>query len=238
MARAGKVTTTSRRGRTPADDKRPIRWRFYKHLVLIVCEGQTEKLYFETVFADLLSDKVFVRPVSAGRDPLGVAEQAITEREELRLEANKEVDQVWLAFDKDDADREPAKKARFEQAIQLAKDEKMKLAFSNEAFELWLLLHFVEVNADTPLPRQKIYELFGEILQQHPLFATAGYNHKKSKPATVLQAVSELGDAVLAHSRAEVLLSAHGEKPLLETNPSTRVHILLRSLQGWVEFYT
>ncbi|RZJ89742.1 MAG: RloB domain-containing protein [Hymenobacter sp.] len=237
MARAGKIEAKSRRGRTPAEDKRPIRWRHYKHLVLIVCEGQTEKLYFETVFATLLSEKVFVRPISAGRDPLGVAEQAIAEREKLRSEAKKEVDRVWLAFDKDDADREPGKKTRFMQAIQLAQDEKMQLAFSNEAFELWLLLHFAEVDATVPLSRQELYELLAAALQLHPLFATNSYDHKKSKAANVLQAVLELGDANLAHGRAEALLAAHSGKPLLETNPSTRVHVLLHSLRGWVELY-
>lgn len=30
MARPGKVAAKSRRGRTPAEDKRPVRWRFYK----------------------------------------------------------------------------------------------------------------------------------------------------------------------------------------------------------------
>lgn len=53
----------------------------------------------------------------------------------------------------------------------------------------------------------------------------------------MLQAVSELGDADLAHSRAEALLAAHGEKPLLEANPSTHVHLLVRSLRGWTEYY-
>jgi hypothetical protein len=238
MAHAGKVVAKSRRGRTPAEDKRPVRWRFYQHLVLIVCEDEaTEKLYFETAFANLPENTVFVRPVGTGRDPLGVAERAIIERATLQLEAKREVDEVWLVFDKDDADREPGKAIRFLQALQLAEKENMQLAFSNEAFELWLLLHFVEVAATAPVSRKELYELFAAVLSSHPLFSATGYDHKISKAVNVLKAVAELGDEALAYSRADALLSAHGEKPLLETNPSTRVHLLLRSLRGWVEYY-
>ncbi|GAB3639082.1 RloB family protein [Hymenobacter arcticus] len=236
MANAGKVK--SRRGRTPAEDKRPVRWRQYQHIVLIVCEDEaTEKLYFETAFPDLPENTVFVQSIGTGRDPMGVAEQALIERAALRLKAKKEVDEVWLVFDKDDADREPGKLERFAQALQLAEKENMYLAFSNEVFELWLLLHFVEVDATVPLTRAEIYKQFAKALSPHSSFTTTGYDHKKSKGAAVLKAVSELGDKAQAHFRAEALLAAHGEKPLLETNPSTRVHLLLQSLQGWVEYY-
>lgn len=186
MARAGAVK--GRRGRA-APKPRPERWRFYQHLILIVCEGKTEKQYFEAMFADLPKDTVFVRPVDAGRDPLGVAEQAVVERRSLQREANnREVDEVWLAFDKDDADLEAGKTVRFEQALQLAASENMQLAFSNEVFELWFLLHFNEVNATAPLPRQTLYDLLGDVLGAHPLFAIVGYDHKKSKVADVLTA--------------------------------------------------
>lgn len=237
MARSGEVKGRRRRAVTRS---RPERWRFYQHLILIVCEGKTEKQYFEAIFADLPKDTVFVRPVDAGRDPLGVAEQAIVERGRLQREANnREVDEVWLAFDKDDADLEAGKTLRFEQALQLAASENMHLAFSNEAFELWLLLHFNEINATAPISRQTLYDSLGEILCAHPLFATVGYDHKKSKVDDVIKAFFELeGDTILAHGRAESLLIVHGEKPLLATNPSTRVHMLLQSLRSWVEYYT
>lgn len=243
MASSGEVKT--RRGRTPADEKRPNRPRKYKYLVLIVCEdAATEKRYFETAFPDLPENTVRVKPVGTGRDPLGVAQQAIVERDALALEARRDVDQVWLVFDKDDADQTPKKVDRFGKALALAEQEKMALAFSNEVFELWLLLHFVDVAADAPLPRARVYKLLGEALRPHRLFATEGYHHKKtadhkaSKPAHVLQAVRELGDEPQAHARAEALLAAHGEKPLLTANPSTRVHRLLQSLRGWMEYYS
>ena len=241
MASAGKV---SRRGRTPAAEKRPSRPRKYQYLVLIVCEDTaTERLYFEAAFPDLPENTVRVQAIGTGHDPLGVAQRAITERVSLAREARREVDQVWLVFDKDDADQNAGKTARFGQALALAKQEKMDLAFSNEVFELWLLLHFVGVATDVALPRARVYELLDEALRAHSLFAADGYRHKKttqhkaSKPADVLQAVRELGDETQAQVRAEALLDGHGKKPLLAANPSTRVHKLLQSLRGWVEYY-
>lgn len=240
MAHAGKVKKSSRLDHTPA---RPVRVRQYKHLVLIVCEDErTEKLYFETAFPNLPENTVYVRPVGTGRDPLGVAQWAVAARKKLQDEFRRDVDQVWLVFDKDDADLDPGKTARFEKAVDLAKQEEMRLAFSNEVFELWLLLHFEDVTG--PLPRETVYQMLDTALRAHPLFTTAGYHHKKtsqhkqSKPEDVLQAVREKGDEALAHARAEALLSAHGNRSLLSTNPSTRVHLLLQSLRGWIAFHS
>lgn len=241
MASPGKV---SRRGRTPADEKRPERPRKYQYLVLIVCEDETtERLYFEAAFPDLPENTVRVKPVGTGCDPLGVAQRAVEERAALAAEARREVDQVWLVFDKDDADKEPGKAARFTKALTLAAAEKMELAFSNEVFELWLLLHFADMAADAPLPRARVYDLLDEALRQHPLFAIKGYHHKKtaehkaSKPVDVLQAVRELGNEPQAEARAKALLNAHGATALLAANPSTRVHLLLQSLRGWIAHY-
>jgi hypothetical protein len=241
MARPGKVSVR----RVPATDERPLRSRRYKHLVLIVCEDQTtEPLYFETVFANVPVDTLYIRSVGTGRDPLGVAQQALVEREKLAVEARlgmeprREVDDVWLVFDKDDADREAGKIIRFEQALALANAEKMKLAFSNEVFELWLLLHLTEVAATQSLPRAEVYARLGSALRQHPKLANFEYQHGVTKAADVVPAVLSVGDEASAHRRAAALLAAHGAKPLLETNPSTRVHHLMSSLRGWMYYYS
>jgi hypothetical protein len=45
--------------------------------------------------------------------------------------------QVWCVFDKDDHPPQD-----FNRALQLATNNKIKVAYSNEAFELWYILHF------------------------------------------------------------------------------------------------
>lgn len=235
MAHPGRVT---RRGRTPADDKRPVRPRSYKYLFLIVCEDEaTEPAYFNSFLAHIPPDTIYLRTVGTGRDPLGVVEQARLRREELQAEAGREVDEVWVVFDKDDADSEAGKTVRFLQAEQVVKQEHFKLAFSNEVFELWLLLHLEDVAAEPPLPRREVYRRLGEALQQHVAFNDFEYNHQQAAGETITQMVQEVGSEELAIRRAEALLAGHPDRPLLATNPSTRVHLLVQSLRKWIAYF-
>ena len=84
-------------------------------------------------------------------------------------------DEVWAVFDKDDF-----KDENFNNAIKKAKDANIEPAYSNEAFELWYILHFQYLV--TALNREQykkilksilgIYEKndpnMYDILQQHP----------------------------------------------------------------------
>ncbi len=233
MAHAGEVKK-SRRGRNPI--ARPVRWRRYAHLFLIVCEDEaTEPAYFKTFLPDTPEETVYLRPIGTGLDPLGVVKRAKLERIKLEGEANREVDQVWVVFDKDDADREPSKTKRFNEAIQVATDEEFKLAFSNEVFELWLLLHLTDVSETEALPRTEVYRQLGEALRQQPGYENFQYSHKETPTADVVAAIGQVGDEKQALIRAHALLVAHGSKPLLETNPSTRVGQLVEQLRWWTE---
>ena len=57
-------------------------------------------------------------------------------------------DQVWCVFDVDDYWKNNQKK--FKDAIKKAEENGIELAWSNECFELWLLLHFQAVSGETP----------------------------------------------------------------------------------------
>ena len=49
----------------------------------------------------------------------------------------KKIDQYWVVFDKDEtADQQ------FAQAIELAEKNDIRVAWSNQAFECWIILHF------------------------------------------------------------------------------------------------
>jgi len=143
MAKKGKV----RNKKAQQEIKRPIRFRKYQQFFLIICEDEkTEPKYFEQ-FKDLFPKyTLFLRPVGTGKDPLGVINSSIEEREKLAKESRKEIDFVWAVFDKDDADQNESRIKRFNLAFEKAKKENINIAYSNEAFELWLLLHLTEVN--------------------------------------------------------------------------------------------
>ena len=98
-----------------------------KQKVLIVCEGaRTEPSYFKSfrVFQDC-------EIVGSGSNTVSVVQHA------LKKMANEKYREVWCVFDRDSFP-----KARVKAALQLAAQNKIKTAFSNESFELWYVLHF------------------------------------------------------------------------------------------------
>ena len=92
------------------------------------------------LFNDLLpSETVYIRAVRTGRNSLRVVNQAIIERDLLATEARKKVDQVGAVFDKDDLDKVEKTRENFEQAFVKAAEENIRIAYSNECFQLWPL---------------------------------------------------------------------------------------------------
>ena len=230
MARKGKLKETPEEGQ-----QRPIRIRRYAYLFLIVCEDQkTEKDYFES-FRDAFPERtVYLRTIGTGLDPKGVVERAIEERRSLSIEAEKEVDMIWAVFDKDDADLNVAKRQRFDEAFRIAAEEKIKLAFSNEVFELWLLLFLTDVKSDQLLPRKEIYTLIQEEIRKIDRFADFVYKHGNTE---VLNIITSIDNEEAATARAAFLLDAHAGKHPIDANPSTRVHLLVKEIRDWITYY-
>lgn len=108
--------------------ERPVAELLEKPLILIVCEGKnTEPTYFSQF--RLSSAKVI--PVGAGYNTLSLVNKA------FELSQQNQYDQVWCVFDKDDFDEQD-----FNNAIEIAKSKNFRVAYSNQAFEYWLILHF------------------------------------------------------------------------------------------------
>jgi len=219
-------------------DRRPIRWRKYPYLFLIVCEDQnTEPYYFETFIPEFPEGTVFLRAIGTGRSSKGVVEQAVKEREKLIIEANKDVDEVWAVFDKDDAEKSPGNTLRFIDAFKIARDEKIRVAYSNEVFELWLLLHFVEINTTNPIPRAKIYTDLEAIIRTFRSHTNFTYEHGKTE---VIKAIKENGNEQKAIAEAVRIFDEHnakGNHPI-NANPSTTVHILVKRLRELINWYS
>ncbi len=98
--------------------------------ILIVCEGKnTEKSYFE----GFRLSHVYVKPVVSGENTIDVVKRA-----EI-LKAGKDYEQVWCVFDKDDFSEE-----RFNEVIKMANRNRFKVAYSNQAFEYWIVLHLID----------------------------------------------------------------------------------------------
>ena len=101
--------------------------RQQNNILLIVCAGETESLYFNNFKIDL--GVVRVRTMVDDRSPLNLVQRALQEKSQAQYI------QVWCVFDKDEFHN-------FDEAIQLARKEGLRVASSNQAFELWFILHF------------------------------------------------------------------------------------------------
>lgn len=98
--------------------------------ILIVCEGEnTEPSYF----SQFRLTNAEVIPIGEGKNTLTLVESVPRVIENL----NQEFDQVWCVFDKDDFPNE-----NFDNAISKAEGLGYNVAYSNQAFEFWLILHF------------------------------------------------------------------------------------------------
>lgn len=107
--------------------------REIKQSFLIVCEGEkTEPDYFKAFRMTTAT----VKAVGQAMNTMTLVNKAISIREADR-QKKREYDQCWVVFDKDDF---PAHD--FNQAIQLAEKNGIRVAYSNQAFEYWFLLHY------------------------------------------------------------------------------------------------
>ncbi len=99
-----------------------------KPTILIVCEGKnTEPSYFK----QFRLSSATIKPIGEGYNTISLVNRAI------QLSQEKPYNQVWCVFDKDDFSVND-----FNNAIVLAQANDFGLAYSNQAFEYWIMLHF------------------------------------------------------------------------------------------------
>ncbi len=116
--------------------KRSTGSRELKKRFLIICEGaNTEPAYF----GSFRLTSAAIRVLGRGRSTLALVREAMAIREAENKKGNN-FDESWVVFDKDDF---PA--SDFDSAIALAEVNGFRVAFSNQAFELWFLMHFTPI---------------------------------------------------------------------------------------------
>lgn len=109
----------------------------------IFCEGKnTEPLYFSQFpIPNIGHCKGY------GQTKLALVATALAYKRENRI-TKKSNDQIWVVFDYDyDGKLQPKQKEQYNNAIIKAEKNKIRWAVSNDAFELWYVLHFQNCNA-------------------------------------------------------------------------------------------
>ena len=182
-----------------------VRTRF-----LIVCEGaRTEPYYFERFPVS----SAYVDVEGEGMNTISLVYRAI----ELRNERGytEDTDQVWCVFDKDNFPPE-----NFNSAIELARNEGIYTAYSNQAFELWYLLHFNF--CDAAQHRDQYCEKLG-IYFDRPYIKNDLRMYSKLK---------DKQSAAIKHARR---LYAQRSNSPANDNPSTTVFQLVEALNAFVK---
>jgi hypothetical protein len=118
--KSGRRTSPSLKRAEPSMEEKP--------LILIVCEGKnTEPSYFR----QFRVSSAIVKAIGEGYNTASLVNRAIVLAEE------REYEKVWCVFDKDDFDSN-----EFNNAISIAEGKGFGIAYSNQAFEYWIILHF------------------------------------------------------------------------------------------------
>ena len=134
-----------------------------RNLFHIYCEGEnTEIEYFKSF---LVNTETKVTAIGLGRSKTSLVEKTLEllSRDGLmKRQPNFDADrQLWVVFDYDvrgDVNEE----ADFNHAIELANQKGIKVAYSNDSFELWFVLHFQYQTA--AVTRFEYYEILSSKL--------------------------------------------------------------------------
>jgi hypothetical protein len=121
---------TDRRRHEPNVERSIKPNKMLKKRYLIVCEGEnTEPSYFKQFKLTTAT----IKTVGEGFNTLSLVLRTM----EIISKEKDKYDSVWCVFDRDNF---PAQ--IFNEAIKIAEKEGFHVAYSNQAFEYWLILHF------------------------------------------------------------------------------------------------
>jgi hypothetical protein len=170
---------------------------------LIVCEGKrTEPSYFRGFHVGRVLD---VRVEGLGQSTVNLV------RETIRLRNQDDYDQVWVVFDIDNCTP-----AQVNEAIRLAEKNGIQVAYSNQAFELWYLLHF-DYHHSSVDRKQYIYKLT----------KTLGGTYTKNAPDLYIRLLNRQPTAI---QNAKRLLATYDPPDPCRDDPSTTVFQLVEEL--------
>jgi hypothetical protein len=228
MARKVKIPNHILKRLASVEHNRKRNTKSKRKYFLIVCEGEkTEPNYFESLKNDLpkgvlTSCRIDIE--GTGRNTLSLVEECIKMKERLENETSLSIDKIWVVFDRDSFEPD-----NFNEAINLCKNTSPEIgcAWTNEAFELWYLLHFHFYN--TSINRKMYQNLIEGNLKP---FLGADYVYKKNS-TEMYNYLKENGNLELAIKFAVKLEAEfNGRFDYANHNPSTKVHHLVAELFG------
>ena len=201
------------------ETKKPYRF------IYIFTEGEkTEVNYFEAkkeeIFSDVRKRNIRIEIKGTGYNTMSIVDYTIDflKRNKVNVDSSESEDECWVVFDRDDFKKD------FDNAISRAEANNIQVAYSNESFELWYLLHFSYFNSavkrDVYIDKltEKLKEITGNKKAKYEKNSVNMYSFIKDKEKDAIK-------------NAKKLLKLHEtEKAISKKEPSTSVFLLVESL--------
>ena len=206
------------------DQKRKKDIRNKRKYYLIVCEGEaTEPNYFAGLKKDLPKGVLTAYQIDiagTGRNTQSLVNEAIRLRESFEKSTARPIDKLWVVFDRDSFTPED-----FNGAIERCTNNDIGCAWSNEAFEIWYLLHFQYY--ENAMSRR----IYKQMIEGHlkPVLGN-GFTYEKNslQMYTLLKDHGSLENAVRNAKRLARLYE--GRQDYANHNPCTMVYRLIEEL--------
>lgn len=226
MARKVKIPNERLKRFARQEQKRRQNIRTKRVYYLIVCEGEaTEPNYFEGLKQDLPKGVLTAYQIDiagTGRNTQSLVDEALRLKAVYEKESTRPVDKLWVVFDRDSfaADDFNNAVSRCAQNIPA-----IGCAWSNEAFELWYLLHFHYYN--NALNREEFQHRIEGNLRPH-LGEEYEYQKNSTEMYALLKEYGSIEDAIRNAKNLENNFAGRGN--YANHNPCTMVWKLVEEL--------
>ncbi|HLA27249.1 MAG TPA: RloB family protein [Syntrophales bacterium] len=195
------------------DYSRRVETRYLRDRILILCEGKrTEPNYFRKFPLNVELVEIDVK--GTGANTLSLVEDAIC-RGRGAASKGQPYNQIWCVFDRDSFPP-----GNFNRAFKVADENRIHIAYSNQCFELWYLLHY-HFN-DAAIKRHEYARRLTRCIKRKYFKNDKKiYDLLKERQAYAVQ-------------NAKKLLSRYNPCNPEKDDPSTTVHILVETLNEFI----
>ncbi len=226
MARKIKIPNEHLKRYARQEQKRKLNVRTKRMYYLIVCEGEaTEPNYFEGLKQDLPKGVLTAYQIDiegTGRNTRSLVDEALRLKTAYEKNTTRPVDKLWVVFDRDSFVANEFNNA----IVRCAQNTPViGCAWSNEAFELWYLLHFHYYN--NAISRKDYQDLIEENLRP---FLGEEYRYQKNsiEMYALLKEYGSIEDAIRNAKNLERNFA--GRQDYANHNPCTMVYKLVEEL--------
>ena len=236
---ARKKLYTNNKEKSKDDFKRKKQIKEQVKSVLIACEDKiSSPNYFKMIIKKLIEDKKitqdsFVIAKHEHVNPKGVLKDLLNHKKDDKT--YKDFEHRWIVIDRDIARVNGGghPKDDFLTALSEAKSKRVEVAYSNDCFEIWYLLHFVY--RDTAISRDDIIkEVIKKLKNKNSTtFSKLDKDNIKTKDMTelIFNELLELQKTAIKNAKKLLENYADLHNPELD-NPSTRVFELVEILSN------